>query len=235
MVNYLLNNLSQMPSRHSNSMCASLLLSSISSQTSCHPRQNPQDPSSKLSSNFIPYIQLVSKFCRILLSKYLLDLFCPLHYQLYSFKSLSFGQIIIVAPEHFPQTYYHLFLEPVISVSGIAILKTKIQYFCWHNTKEVHSLSLVVFISFLPTHPPPFLSLSPQTPYPTSCAVQETPLTHPPLPLSWPTYRESLTLRERTFHNKESLLGKRKDLNSIRETFPKLAKKEVKTSAILNY
>lgn len=49
------------------------------------------DPSSKLSSNFIPYIQLVSKFCRILLSKYLLDLFCPLHYQLYSFKSLSFG------------------------------------------------------------------------------------------------------------------------------------------------
>lgn len=88
MVNYLLNNLSQMPSRHSNSMCASLLLSSISSQISCHPRQNPQDPSSKLSSNFIPYIQLVSKFCRILLSKYLLDLICPLHYQLYSFKSV---------------------------------------------------------------------------------------------------------------------------------------------------
>ena len=60
-----------MPSRHSNSVCSNLLSSSIfSSQIPCHPRQNP---SSKLSYNFIANIQLVSKFCQIL-SKYLLDL-----------------------------------------------------------------------------------------------------------------------------------------------------------------
>ena len=63
-----------------------------------------------------------------------------------------------------PQTCCCLFLETIVSALGIAILKTKIRiFFFWHNTKAVHSSLLVVFISFLPTHPFPFSPFHPNS------------------------------------------------------------------------
>ena len=92
--------------------------------------------------------------------------------------------------------------------------KNQNTYFGGHNTKAVHSFSwLSLSLSYLLTHSHSFPFT--QTPYPNYHIAQETPQTHPPLPMSWATYRVSLNLRERTFHNEESRLGKRKDLNSI--------------------
>ena len=116
---------------------------------------------------------------------------------------------------HAPQTCCYLFLETIVSALGIAILKTKIRIFFFGIIRKqfIHHSWLSLSLSYLLTHSHslPFT----QTPYPNYHTAQETPQTHPPLPTSRPTYSVSLNLRERTFHNEESLLGKRKDLNSI--------------------